>query len=199
MRISYKLNCAWTDNNMQIAVLSSFFNSFKKKTKHSSENESKSLDGIKALEKGKKHFTEKQNRSALDWFDKAIEYGVEHEVYGLRAMCLQALDFHLDAIDDFNKAILLSPDDCNLYYMRSISKSAIGDVDGCVADLEEAVRLSKADNEMNRSYDIGAKEQGWNSVTDIYNASLFRESNLPLPESLRQRKKEKYSARRKSN
>jgi tetratricopeptide (TPR) repeat protein len=163
------------------------------------ESETNLLEGIGFFEAGKKHFMEGKNQEALDCFDKAIKNGVEDEVYELRAMCLQALDFHLDAIDDFNKAISLSPENANSYFMRSLSESRTGDVEACISDLESAVRLSKIDNEANRILNEGAKETGRNSVTDFYNSYLFKESNLPLPEALRQKNKEKYSARRKTD
>ena len=97
----------------------------------------------------------------------------------MRAMSLQALNFDLDAIDDFDRAILLAPGEANLYHMRSFSREAAGDHEGCVSDLQEAIRLSKIVNRHNDYWNGYAKETGWPSATAKYESahrrSRFRE------------------------
>jgi tetratricopeptide (TPR) repeat protein len=176
------------------------FKLFKNKAEDSTEDNHRWLEGNNAYEAGKKHYSAKQFQNALECFDKAIECGFDLDVYSLRADCLQACGFDLDAIEDFTAAISLHPEDCNLYHSRALSRGATGDIDGAVTDLQEAVRLSKVDSALNRSYRAGAIEMGWrDGHTAIYEAALIGEQlNQTMPEEIRQRIKEKHSARRKA-
>ena len=172
--------------------LSSILNVFKKKAPASIEANRQRLDGFDAFERGEQHYAAEPARAqeALVCFDLAIECGFEGaDVYELRAWCLQKLHFDLDALDDFDKAISLKPEDSNLYYMRSISKSATGDFHGCVFDLRTAIHLSKMDSDLNRKRDIAAKEMGYTEgVTGYYKIALFRANlELELPAAVKER------------
>lgn len=126
-------------------------------------------EGYDAYEFGKDFLKYKQDEKALQCFDIAIENGFKDEIYSLRGISLQSLDYHYNAIEDFDKAILSSPNDCNLYYLRASSKHAILDSSGAIADIEKAIELSKEDNELNRNYNKGAIEMGYkNGSTEIY-------------------------------
>ena len=151
--------------------LNSLRNLFKKNTQVSPEGP-QWLEGFHAFEKGKIHFNN-DDQKALDCFDRAIKSGFEGEgIYGLRAICLQALHFDHDAIDNFNKAISLAPEEANLYFMRSLSRAATGDLTGRVSDLQEAIRLSKIHNKYNEFWNNYAKETGWPSATVYYEVDL---------------------------
>jgi len=166
-----------------------FSNLFKKKSETSQAN-SKWLEGYRSFEKGKEFYLKKQMREALDHFDLAIENGYEDDnVYGFRAGCLQELNYGYDAIEDLNKAISLSPNDCHNYFCRSLSKWAILDLEGEIADLEKAIELSKEDNELNRAYNDEAKRQGHrNGVSGIFQMSLIR-SKMDLEFEMENRKR----------
>ena len=102
--------------------------------------------------------------------DKAINCGII-EAYGDRAFTLQLLNFHYDAIDDFNKAIEeCNCFDSNLYFGRANSKQGIEDYDGAISDLTKALEYSKDDNERNREY----------SLMLGYSITLFYEMHLNL-------------------
>jgi len=160
--------------------LTAIFNLFKKRANEPSDGNRQWLDGYDAFQKGKKFYLKGHLREALDCFDSAIDRGFEDgETYGLRGLCLQSFDFHLDAIDDFNKAIASRPDDSSLYYMRSISKGATGDLHGCASDLQEAIRFAGVDNADNRSHNAWANEKGYKDVIDMYKFALDR-ANLDL-------------------
>jgi len=157
-------------------------NFFKKRDDRPTEADKKWAEGYNAFERGKKHYLAGgENHSvagriqdALDCFDKAIASGFEEGgIYDSRGSCLQILDFHLDAIDDFNKAIPLDPEDCNLYFMRSVSKGATGDLYGCVADLQEAIRLSEIDNPLNEKYNLWANKLGYKNIAAKFNYDLI--------------------------
>lgn len=80
--------------------------------------------GLDQLEEARKHLVAKPSRyqEALTCLDQVIASGIETaEVFGMRGTCLQALDFHLDAIEDYSKAISLDVGDCNTYFQRSVS------------------------------------------------------------------------------
>ena len=152
---------------------------FRKKPSSSAEAE-KWLRGYNALEAGKKHFAEERTEQALDCLDTAIECGLEHgEAFSLRGSCLQTLEWHLDAIDDFSKAISLEPQDCNTYFQRAMSKFSTGDHQGFLADIEEAIRLSETDNALNRIYNTYAQETGWQSATAMYKGQAALSANMP--------------------
>src|SRR5579862_9522892 len=94
---------------------------FKRKTQIQTK-ETKSLsfeNGIEAYQKGCVHADNGEYEDALKCFDFAIDCGIK-EAYQERGLCLNSLDYFLDAIDDFNKAIQLTPEDCNLYYCRGL-------------------------------------------------------------------------------
>jgi tetratricopeptide (TPR) repeat protein len=142
--------------------------------------------GKAAFELGWKAFLEKNSEEALKHFDEAIQCGFSREgIYGSRGSCLQILGFDFDAIDDFNKGISLDPaGDSNLYYMRSVSRRAIGDDYGCIADLKEAIRLSRGGDK--EGFEIMAKGLGWDSVSSYYESQLrMALIDLDLPEGLR--------------
>ncbi len=110
-----------------------------------------------AYERGRSLFAVRSFQEALGQFDLAIANGFEEEmkfqdgeIYIWRAGCLQMLNFHLDAIDDFDRGILISPGNGERHFQRSVSKGAVGDFAGAVADLEEAVRLDSANNHENQ-------------------------------------------------
>src|SRR5262249_20484989 len=120
------------------------FNLFKRKPKESAEANRKLLEGGLVFEHGKSHYLAHRDQEAVNCFDKAIECGLEDaELFETRGSCLQSLEWHLDAIDDFTRAISLEPDDCNLYFQRAISKTASGDQLGFEADIQQAICLSK--------------------------------------------------------
>jgi len=188
-----------------LKFLSAFWEFIGKKSSTASEDKPQShenaqwADGYKAFETAKGFYQEQHDQDAVIWFDKAIERGFENaEVFGLRGTCLQALDFNLDALEDFNRAISLDPADCNLYYLRSLSRGCTGDTDGALSDLREAIHLSKADTELNRTYSVAAKQTGFRrGHTAMYEMKMIDEElNKEMPEELRERMAAKHSARR---
>jgi tetratricopeptide (TPR) repeat protein len=163
-------------------------NCLKKKDNGPTEAGKQWTEGYNAFQRGKQHYLPggethsvvSRIQNALDCFDYSIASGFEDGgIYGTRGSCLQLLELHLDAIDDFNKAIPLEPEDCNLYYMRSVSKGATGDLHGRVADLKEAIRLSRIDNDVNKSFNLGAKKLGYESSAAMFKAELLG-ANLDL-------------------
>ena len=134
----------------------------------------KSFDGHEAFETGMTHYGRSDFQKAVVCFDKAIECGLEQNVYGFRGDCLRECGSHEKAIDDYNTAVSLQPEDCNLFFSRSFAKSAAGDIDGAIEDLREAIRLSKIDSALNREYRLGAQEMGWrDGHTALYVSHLL--------------------------
>lgn len=151
-----------------------------------------SFDGIGAFQAGRKiwndtvlpvtkgqdlgpftspEYIEKQKKEALKLFDKAIKNGYDSaEVYSLRGRCLNHLGFYFDAIEDFTKAINIKPKHgiASNYHMRSIIKDTVFDYEGSLADIEEAIRLSKLDNDDNEYWNDYAKKTGFKTATQFY-------------------------------
>ncbi len=82
------------------------------------------------------------------------------------------MGYDYDAIEDFGKAISAYPSDCNLYFSRSISKSAILDFNGEIDDIERAISLSTIDNELNNTYNDEAKQKGYNNSASFFRTRL---------------------------
>ncbi|HEY1717321.1 MAG TPA: hypothetical protein VGH42_03400 [Verrucomicrobiae bacterium] len=180
--------------------LSNFLNFFRKKPSVSTEADDKWLQGYDALVAGKKHLAEGRHQAALDYFDTAVECGFDDgEMFGSRAPCLQSLEWHLDAIDDFTKAIRREPEDSNLYFQRSISKRAVGDQQGGLADMQDAIRIAKTDNKFTRGYNLVIKDMGWQSVVAMYEG--FGAIWCQTPDTIIERriKETKLRGRRKDN
>lgn len=164
-------------------------NLFNNKSQEKSESNRKWIEGYNAYKNGKELYLKRQHNDALYYLDKAIENGFEDDVFDLRAGCLQELEYHYEAIADFNKAIVLSPKDCNKYFSRSVSKGAIKDYQGEIDDLRLAIELSKEDSELNRAYDDEAKKIGHrNGITSMLQMRLVSaEMNLEFEENERNR------------
>jgi len=157
--------------------LNSIRNLFKKKSQELTEEDNKFNEAFNEYQEGKKLYSAKKYQDAIYYFDRAIESGFEryyNEIYELRAISLQTLQFDLDAIEDFNKAISLAPEDANLFFMRGLSRGATGDFIGSIFDYKEAIRLSKIDNNLNDHWNNYAKETGWTSVSAVYEHHLVR-------------------------
>lgn len=130
-------------------------------------------EGFEAYEAGRHHLAKNSYEVALHHFDRALQSGFSTcELFSERAMCLQALGWHIDAIDDYTRAIELEPSDCNTYFQRAMSKTAIGDTHGFVEDVNNAIRLSKINSALNRAYNELARESGHTAVSDIYEFQL---------------------------
>lgn len=152
-------------------LLSLFFN--QKNTNKVPKSESRFVEGWEAYQQAKKLFftKDKTNEQVLLLFDKAIECKIM-DAYGDRAFCLQGLEFHYDAISDFDEAISFCSDDANLYFGRGHSKKIIADYEGSISDLKKAVELSQVDNKLNAEYNDEIRKQGWTSAAQYYRFQL---------------------------
>lgn len=103
----------------------------------------KSNEGLIHLEKGRQFYLSNQFQDALLHLNNAINFGFDREVYALRGNCLQKLDYHYNAIEDFDKAIETDPLEFSIYYNRAISKRAILDFTGHIEDLHNAIYYYK--------------------------------------------------------
>jgi tetratricopeptide (TPR) repeat protein len=136
--------------------------------------------GYNAFKEGQKHEAALRKHEALNCYDTANKCGFEDAgLFSSRAWLLNGLGWHLDAIEDFDKAILLEPQDCNLYFGRAMSKMQTGDQQGSRADFQEAIRLSKVDNGLNTKYSSGAKDIGRVSHTAMYEQQASISADMP--------------------
>ena len=102
-----------------------------------------------------KESEKKEMYEALKYFDMAIEKKyLTAESYAFRGTCLYYLKYYFDALEDYNKAIEINPESDRAfnYYMRSLIKDAIFDYNGSLADIDEAIRLSKIDTYDNEQW-----------------------------------------------
>ena len=140
----------------------------------SAERSRRWREGYEALLKGHELYQNKRYEEAVKQYDLAIERGSDDgNALVNRAFGLQATDWHMDAIDDFTRAITLEPQDSNLYFGRAMSKSSVGDLEGSVADMREAIRVAGTPSALHREYDDEARKQGYSSVVDLYKMRLM--------------------------
>lgn len=99
--------------------------------------------GAENLEKGRNLFLSNRISDALPHLNKAIHLGFETDAYELRGNCLQKMDSHDNAIEDFDKAIENNPLKFSVYYSRALSKKAIRDFIGHIEDLHNAIYYYK--------------------------------------------------------
>lgn len=112
-----------------------------------------------------------KNNEALVLLDEAIGKGI-HYAYADRAFCLQELELHYDAVEDFDKAISAFPKDANLYYGRGHSKMVLTEYDNAVSDLKKAIEYSHLTSSIHEQYDADIIAKGWNSLQEFYEFQL---------------------------
>jgi tetratricopeptide (TPR) repeat protein len=159
-------------------ILQSLF-SKKDKNKLNLTKESKVItkEIIQSLEDGIKLSDEKNYEAALKKFDTAIDSGNYKEAYRERGYCLQLLGFHLDAIDDFSKAIELFPQNANNYFGRSLSYGRLGYFDQAIEDAQKAIELSKIISTENSELNQIANEKNIMYPTFLYEDYLEQFKN----------------------
>jgi tetratricopeptide (TPR) repeat protein len=92
------------------------------------------------LETAKKLMSAHQYEEALLCLDSAITSNSDNDnAYKLKGECLQKMNFHYNAIEDFDKAIETNPLEFSNYYSRAVSKKAILDFTGQIEDLHNAI------------------------------------------------------------
>lgn len=91
------------------------------------------------LEKAKKLYSANKYEDALLCLNTISDYNSDAEAYKLKGDCLQRMNFHYNAIEDFDKAIETNPLEFSNYYSRAVSKKAILDFTGQIEDLHNAI------------------------------------------------------------
>lgn len=76
----------------------------------------------------------------LDIILSQNKFNVSGLIY--RGMTLQKLEYHTNAISDFDNAIKWKPNEANLYFLRGSSKLQIYDLISARLDIERAAKLS---------------------------------------------------------
>ena len=174
---------------------------FSKKSSPKLGNEEKELmklkwAGFEFFQKGQECYFNRQPEEGLLYLDKAFESGFisnfpteANSIYNIRGACLQKIGYDYEAINDFDNSIALSPNDCNKYFSRSISKGAILDFEGEIADLQKAIELSKIDNTLNKEYNDEARIKGYtNGAADMFDMPLIR-AKMNLDEEISEKKR----------
>ncbi|OXA82108.1 hypothetical protein SAMN05444397_101850 [Flavobacterium aquidurense] len=91
------------------------------------------------LEKARKFYLANKYEEALVCLSTFSNSDAHPEAYKLKGDCLQRMDFHYNAIEDFDKAIETNPLEFSNYYSRAVSKKAILDFTGQIEDLHNAI------------------------------------------------------------
>ncbi len=128
-------------------------------------------EGLITYNKGIVFYKDNKKAEALIYFDKAIECGIK-DAYSYRAWCLESLHYDYEAIEDFTKAIEITPDDCNLFFGRGLAKRGSMDYEGAVKDAEFAVEYSKKQNTDFEWRTRQALDKGYPSLSMLYYSYL---------------------------
>lgn len=131
-------------------------------------------DGLSAFHNGEyeKALVHFDNAFSLGYIEKHKERAAE--LFTLRGFTLENLDYSYDAIEDFSNALEHTPNDCNLYFSRSTSKTSILDYDGALEDLKIAIKFANENTPLTRMYNENAQSEGWESVAQMYSVFLIR-------------------------
>lgn len=120
------------------------------------------INGKYAPENKTEEQQEKEMLQALNYFDIAIKKKYETaNCYAFRGTLLFNLKYYFDALEDYNTAIEKKPehDKAFNYYMRSLIKDSIYDYEGSLADIDEAIRISKEDTDDNKLWNSRSQKQ----------------------------------------
>lgn len=149
------------------------FNISNKEIERESNSSELTREMLYSLAEANRLYDEKKYPEALLKFDLAVKSGLfNKEAYTDRGICLQSLDFHLDAIDDFTFAIQLLPYDPNNYFLRSLSLKQIGLYKEAISDNEKAILLSEISSAENEEKNKKAVDMGYNCAADFYRIRL---------------------------
>ena len=101
--------------------------------------------------------------------------------YGNKGAAKYSLGDYTGAIQDFNKALELDPDDGYRYYLRGNVKSDLGDKKGAIQDYSKAIELDPNDadaygNRGSAKYDLGDKDGGcldWSKSGELGDGDVY--------------------------
>lgn len=79
---------------------------------------------------------------AIHSFTKSIEVSPSDSAYWQRGKCYKGDANHVKAIADFDTAIMLNPNNAEVYIDRGIRKGAINDIKGEISDYDMAIKLN---------------------------------------------------------
>ncbi|WP_337965425.1 hypothetical protein [uncultured Flavobacterium sp.] len=162
-------------NNLEAKLKTTFF-------------KSKSSQELIDLKKGKKLYLSNKFSEALLYFDNSLNSRFDLKVFKLRAKCLQKLNKHSRAIEDFDKLIEENPLEFSNYYRRAISKNAVFDLQGQIEDLHNCIYYYKKSKSIEKPIlknletdliDAGNYiDMVKSSITSIHNVTYFEIKNL---------------------
>ncbi len=162
-------------NNLEAKLKTTFF-------------KSNSTQELIDLKKGKKLYLSNKFSEALLYFDNSLNSRFDLKVFKLRAKCLQKLNKHSRAIEDFDKLIEENPLEFSNYYRRAISKNAVFDLQGQIEDLHNCIYYYKKSKSIERPIlknletdliDAGNYiDMVKSSITSIHNVTYFEIKNL---------------------
>ncbi len=124
--------------------------------------------------------------SALKDYDDAIKFNKKKnkKLFAKRAGIKKDLGDHLDAIEDFNKAINFNPTDPFLYVQRGFSKLQIRNIKSAISDYDKAIKINSEFflayyargiakiSEANNSRDIKTKKLCYENSNDDFKKAL---------------------------
>jgi tetratricopeptide (TPR) repeat protein len=141
-------------------------------------------EAAKLTREGAEALKSKNYDQAVELFRRAAEMD-RHNVPGLsaalqqRAMALAGRNQYQRAIEDFNAALDLSPDDAGIYERRAYVEMKLGDYDHALADYNELIK--RKSNEVRyyllRSYIYEVKGDLANGLTDCDKVLQIQKNN----------------------
>jgi tetratricopeptide (TPR) repeat protein len=103
----------------------------------------KELSATEWLENGIRNYHNKDYKTALHDYNKAIELNPKYaDAYFGRGVTYHSFSKHDEAISDYNKAIELNPKYADAYYNRGLIYGGLGKYDNSFSDLNKAIELN---------------------------------------------------------
>lgn len=147
---------------------------------------------------GKVFIQRREYEKAFPFLDDAINLG-ETEAYLHRGLCHMSLGYNIEAIEDFTNAIIVMPNDCNLFFSRATCYVNISNYKLALEDGKKAIEIADKNFLENRKYNNEAKSQGFNSVNALYSSFIsVWELMKGEPESIKKRE-EWYNGKKASS
>lgn len=133
-----------------------------------------------------------KNADALDYFNQSLAIKPDPIIYSNRGDLKKKIGDISGAIADYDKAILLKPDDIALLYSnRGLLKHQLGDLDGAITDYDQVISLNP-DNAIiynNRGYAKFTKGDRAGAIADYSKAVELEPETIIFRENLAKAKR----------
>lgn len=110
---------------------------------------------------------------------KKVTDSAYEDIYEKATMLYQSRDFE-GAVEEYTKAIITNPKSDRAYFWRGLAKDNLGDMEGCISDLERAIQLSPSPLYHNNRAMLYAISGDYEGAIKEYNNAIELEPDYAL-------------------